>query len=267
MKKWKQADYDCDIKAATYTDDKGNYLIRSGGSLPWRLNNPGNLRPRLTATGKPAPRIIKSHIGFAKTKNEKNEDCYFLIFPDYETGESELKANLKRKYSEKTISEAIKTYTPKKENNTEKYIETIEKISGISKNSIIGKLNESEFDRFVKAIIKVEGYDDLSKGQRVEKELKGTSVTLTDGAASIANQEITLRQNGKESKLHSNHAGELPTIIHPPNIKDIELLIRNTKGNLEEICKITEEKFGKNLILIWDSLLAKSSTDTHTQKS
>lgn len=267
MQKWKHADYDCEVKAATYTDDKGNYLIRTGGSLPWRLNNPGNLRPRMTSSGKPAPKIVKSHIGFAKTKNEKNEDCYFLIFPDYETGENELRASLKRKYSEKTIKEAIATYAPKKENNTETYIEKVEKISGLSRNSTISKLNETEFDRLVKAIIKIEGYNDSSKEPRVEKQIKGTSITLTDGAAPITNQEITLRQDGKDSKLESNHAGELPTIIHLPGITHIELLIKNIEGHLEEVCKIPKEKFGKNLLLIFDSLIAKASTNTHTPKN
>lgn len=57
-------------RSVIYTDETGQYFRYSGGSLAWRNNNPGNLRPG---------EISKKHgqIGVV---------FKFAVFPDYESG-------------------------------------------------------------------------------------------------------------------------------------------------------------------------------------
>ncbi|MBV8646712.1 TIGR02594 family protein [Paludibacterium sp.] len=263
MTQWTRAEYNTDLRAATYTDNQGNLMVRSGGSLPWRVNNPGNLRPRLNTQGQPAPRKVKTHIGFAKARNDKGEESYFLIFPDYDTGVNELRANLKRIYSKKTINEAIHGYAPSKENDTSGYVDKVEAFSGLSRNRIVGELNGDEFERLVQAIIRVEGYNDQSKGARQEKMLKGTDVTLSDGAWPVPNKEVVLRQQGKDHVLKTDQYGRLPTLVHLPGVGAAELLVKNLKGALESVCKLDMSGAGKNLLLVWDCLHAHAPTAPH----
>ena len=70
-----------DTRTVEFTADNGDKLIRSGGSLAWLLNNPGNLRPG----GKYAKMI-----GQADTKSGK-----FAIFPTAEDGRAEKRALLR----------------------------------------------------------------------------------------------------------------------------------------------------------------------------
>jgi hypothetical protein len=72
--------------------------LRSGGSICWRFNNPGNLRPSVN---------IKTAIGIGESKSGE-----FLIFPDYETGRAEETALLRRKYNNKSIASAMYIYAP-----------------------------------------------------------------------------------------------------------------------------------------------------------
>lgn len=262
MTQWIRGEYNTELKAATYTDSQGGILVRTGGSLPWRLNNPGNLRPRLK-DNKPAPKLVKTHIGFAKAKNDRGEENYFLIFPDYETGVKELRANLKRNYSKKTIKEAINSYAPPKENKTNKYIDDVEKISGLDRGEVVGSLKPEEFERLVQAIIRIEGYDDQTKGSRQEKLLQGTKITLSNGVQPLANKELKLVQNGKEHKLKTDDYGRLPTLIHLPGVDKIELLAKNIKGLWENILSLNVSEKAKNLLLVLDHLHVQATTAPH----
>lgn len=59
MAKWTNAKYDGATKIAQFIDQINTYMLRSGGTLPWRLNNPGNLRPRLNQDGNQIPRLSR----------------------------------------------------------------------------------------------------------------------------------------------------------------------------------------------------------------
>ncbi|RUR65437.1 peptidoglycan-binding protein, partial [Variovorax guangxiensis] len=85
------ATYHPNIEVAEFICEDGRHLLRSGGTLPWRINNPGDLTAR-KVDGVPAPRKAKGYIGFATTRSGRT----FLIFPDEDAGREELKANLKR---------------------------------------------------------------------------------------------------------------------------------------------------------------------------
>lgn len=262
MAKWVKAQYDSERKIAEYTDAQGNHLIRSGGSLPWRLNNPGNLRPWMEK-GVPAPRAVKTHIGFAKTKNSKGVDCYFLIFPDYETGVNEIRNNLRRLYSKKTIKEAIDGYAPPVENNTEKYISDAEKFSGLTRDRVVGKLDSSEFERLVKAIIKIEGYEDQSKGARKEATVAVSSVTLSDGSKAIAGKTVVLEQDGKTRQVTTSEIGQLPPVVHQAKSGPVKIKVPDEKGLLKTILSIDMAAEAKHFLLVCEQKIYQAFSGPH----
>lgn len=262
VKKWTQAKYSRDTKTAQYIDQAGNFLLRTGGSLPWRLNNPGNLRPRMV-NGEPKPLAVKSHIGFALTKNKDGVPGYFLIFPDYETGLEELRRNIKRLHSNKTVKEAINCFAPESENNTAKYIDDIEKICGIEKNEIIGKLESDKFEKLVKSITRIEGYDALPDGKRNEQPGCASSVTLSDGCRPIQDQEVILRQKGKDYPFFSSETGKLPPIVHFPDAGILELWIKDLNGILKKILSFNAAQEAKSFLLTLDQLVVKSQSVRH----
>lgn len=262
MAKWVKAQYDSERKTAEYTDAQGNHLIRSGGSLPWRLNNPGNLRPWMEK-GVPAPRAVKTHIGFAKTKNSKGVDCYFLIFPDYETGVNEIRNNLRRLYSKKTIKEAIDGYAPPVENNTEKYISDAEKFSGLTRDRVVGKLDSSEFERLVKAIIKIEGYEDQSKGARKETPVAVSSVTLSDGSKAIAGKTVVLEQDGKTKQVTTSETGQLPPVVHQAKSGSVKIKMPDEKGTLKTILSIDMAAEAKHFLLVCEQKIYQAFSGPH----
>ncbi|MDR3410413.1 MAG: LysM peptidoglycan-binding domain-containing protein [Formivibrio sp.] len=262
MAKWVKAQYDSERKVAEYTDAQGNHLIRSAGSLPWRLNNPGNLRP-LMKKGQPAPKAVKTHIGFAKVKNDKGVDCFFLIFPDYETGVNEIRNNLKRLYSKQTIKDAINGYAPPKENNTEKYICDAEKFSGLTRDRVVGKLDSSEFERLVKAIIKIEGYEDQSKGARKVTTVAVSSVTLSDGSKAIAGKTVVLEQDGKTKQVATSETGQLPPIVHQAKSGPVNIKMPDAEGMLKTILSIDMTAEAKHFLLVCEQKIYQAFSGPH----
>ncbi len=112
-------------KRTIYIDGKDR-LVKIGGTPAWRNNNPGNIRPG------PHSRIhgsIGSVGGFA-------------VFPTVEIG-AETKVRLLKgsRYRDKTISEAVETYAPKKDrNNPERYKRQIERFSGLKRGRVLKEL-------------------------------------------------------------------------------------------------------------------------------
>lgn len=111
-----------------------------GGSAAWRNNNPGNVRP------------AKAHPG------QIGEARNFAVFPDQDTGKRAMVAQLKRPlYATKTLEQAISTYAPKSENDTERYIQFVSKRSGIDRKTRLHDLNDDQLMRVVEAMIIHEG--------------------------------------------------------------------------------------------------------------
>lgn len=124
-----------------YKDCKGVSCVWSGGTRSWRNNNPGNIRD-----GKFARRF--GAIGVAGG---------FAIFPDYKTGFDCLTALLKtQSYQKLSIEQAINKYAPPIENNTETYINSIEKQLNTSKKTLLSDIKFIHL--LAKAIEKHEGY-------------------------------------------------------------------------------------------------------------
>lgn len=86
------AKYDAATKTVDYIRSDGVHLLRSGGTIAWRFNNPGNLRP-------PGDRPVLGAIGIGMTKGNGP----FLIFPTYEVGRAQKRSLLRRRFNSRTI--------------------------------------------------------------------------------------------------------------------------------------------------------------------
>ncbi|MEQ6341571.1 MAG: LysM peptidoglycan-binding domain-containing protein [Gammaproteobacteria bacterium] len=236
MMRFVKATYHPNIKAAEFIADDGRHLIRTGGSLQWRICNAGNLVSPI-ANGIPCPKSTKGYIGFAKTANS---DHHFFIFPNYETGRAELKASLLRKYKEKTLSETIKVYAPKHDgNDTDSYIKNLSKMSGIEKDTKIKDLNDAQLNALMDSIEKLEGYH-ANADTRKEVWVNVSHIQATDGSRPLADEEIIVRVDGKETTLKSNAVGQFPPIVHGTGTAEIHH--KTIDGDLRKVGELPVDK-------------------------
>lgn len=118
--------------------------VRVGGTLAWRNNNPGNIRPGTFPTNHGA---IGSAFGFA-------------VFPDEQTGNNALNALLRTQtYQKLTVRGAIFLYAPPNDNNdTENYVNFIRRVTGLDPNTAMSSLTSDQLDSVAGAIRTMEGW-------------------------------------------------------------------------------------------------------------
>lgn len=188
-----------DIRTVEFTAANGDKMLRTGGTLAWLLNNPGNLRPG----GK-----YVSMIGQADTASGK-----FAIFSSAEEGRKEKRALLRRKYNDMTLYNAMHTYAPEGENDTAKYLAFVRKKSGATDQTVIKDMTDEQFNGMVAAMEQYEGFN-ANSDTRKEKIVHATQVSLSDGAKPLPSFPVVAKTStGKEKKLTTNAYGVLPAFI------------------------------------------------------
>ncbi|MEN3109841.1 LysM peptidoglycan-binding domain-containing protein [Uliginosibacterium paludis] len=229
MPKFIKATYHPELKTAEFISDDGRHLLRTGGSLCWRLNNGGNLVSPVVK-GVPCPRKTKGYIGFAKAGASEH---HFFIFPDYETGRAELKATLDRKYADHTVSETIRAYAPKHDkNDTDQYITNLCKLSGVSKDSKLRDMSPEQLESIMDGIERIEGYH-ADAASRKEVWVNVTKIQASDGTRPIQGEEIVVKSDGKEVTLKSNAVGLFPPIVHGKS--PVEIKHKTADGKLKSL--------------------------------
>lgn len=118
--------------------------VRVGGSKAWRNNNPGNLH----------------NYEFAKNHGSIGDDKdNFAIFPNRATGLAALFALLKGEiYKNLNITEAITKYAPPSENDTQKYIDTVVKQTGLPATTKLVDMTDAQLASIVGVIEVKEGW-------------------------------------------------------------------------------------------------------------
>jgi len=113
-----------------YTDADERVFQYTGGDRNWRNQNPGNVRSNsIQWDGK---------IGSAGG---------FCIFSNPEFGRRAVRKILSNRRKEnKTLSEAISSYAPQSENNTNAYLKDVERRTGISGKTRLSDLNDSQME-------------------------------------------------------------------------------------------------------------------------
>ncbi len=223
MPKLLSATYHPNIEVAEFICEDGRHLLRSGGTLPWRINNPGDLTARVV-DGVPAPKKAKGYVGFATTRSGRT----FLIFPDEDAGRAELKANLKRKHGARTIPEAIPHYAPERENDTAKYIDDLLRTSGIPASRRISDCTDAEIERIVDSISTIEGFHARAE-TRKETWVAVSRINATDGSQPVPDAEIILQREGGEERLKSDATGRFPAVIHPADKSTVPVKVMSPK--------------------------------------
>lgn len=201
MSKFIKAIHDKPNLTVQYVSDNGSILLRSGGTIAWRFNNPGNMRPK--SNGK-----YHGQIGIGDTKSGK-----FVIFESYSTGRAEKKALLRRKYNQYSLKDAIYIYAPPNENNTEEYIDFLVRETSIQRATLISNLDESQLEKLMDAMQEKEGFNG-QLNTRKEKLVNTTVVNVTDGTQPLSEQKITVTIGGERKELITNSLGNLPLIPH-----------------------------------------------------
>ena len=123
--------------------DDGTEEIRSGGSLSWRNNNPGNMRDT----------------DFSDSEGAIGEAHGFAVFPSEGVGTQALEDLLQTgTYRSLTVEGAISRYAPPVENDTANYTNMIGQFTGIDPATQMSSLNANQLQSVVSAITRIEGW-------------------------------------------------------------------------------------------------------------
>lgn len=243
MNRFIKATYHVKQKAAEFVTDDGRHLIRTGGSLQWRICNGGDLSSPVT-NGQPTPKKTKNYIGFA---NPADSDHFFFIFPDYETGREQLKISLRRKHNDKSLRQMVEAYAPPSDrNNTEKYASDLSKLSGVAKTTVMKDLSDAQLGSVMDGIERLEGYHSDAESRK-ETWVTVSHINATDGTRPVAGEEIVVRKDDKEVVLKSDAVGRFPPIVHGKG--NTEVHHKATDGTLKKVGDLPEEE-GKHLSLL-----------------
>jgi hypothetical protein len=119
--------------------------IRREGDRNWRNNNPGNME-----YGRRAKRY--GAIG-------RDYDDRFAVFPTLEAGRiAQEKLLFSPEYAVKTLAKGIEKWAPEEENDTEKYISTVAKRAGVSRDAILSTLTPKERSAVIAEMRRYEGF-------------------------------------------------------------------------------------------------------------
>jgi hypothetical protein len=128
-----------------YFDPAGNKYVASGGSLAWRINNPG---------------LVRSHGHFSRSNGSIGSCGRYAIFSSPQDGRKALSTWLhSKKYYDSTLKTIAEHYQP---NASKKFINELSSLAKISPATKIKSLNEKEFNQLIISIEKLCGY--ASKG-------------------------------------------------------------------------------------------------------
>jgi hypothetical protein len=120
-------------------------VVRVGGSLSWRANNPGNLRDAPTKIG-----TVPGAIGT------------FAVFATLDDGRAAQRDLYLSRYGEMRVRDAIVKLTPPSENDTGAYLANLQKV-GVKLDQNV----KSQIDVLMRAIEKYEG---LVRGIEVKRQ-------------------------------------------------------------------------------------------------
>ncbi|ELY4601527.1 LysM peptidoglycan-binding domain-containing protein [Cronobacter malonaticus] len=240
--KFISATHDKKTLTAMYKMADGTIYIRKGGTIPWRLQNPGDVRPNGSNI---AEYLQPLRLAIADTANGE-----FAMFGCEEDGWATKKKLLRTSlYRDCTVSEMAEIYAPKKNgNNPKKYAQYVLKESGVSPTLTLGEMDDATLESVMEAMKTKEGYYNL-KETRVEKWIYTTNISLTDGTRPISDCQLKVTLGGCEYDWKTNEYGELPTIAHMSDGMAIEVKATNSRGELETLYSAKVGNQSKNILL------------------
>ncbi|MGQ8774290.1 TIGR02594 family protein [Serratia sp. NA_112.1] len=245
--------YHASTKTVEYESSSGTRLLKTGGSLNWRFNNPGNLISVKNQQGK---------IGVGVVYNPDKHS--FAIFSSIEAGDNAKRSLLKRKYKDYTIPEMMKKYAPGNDgNNPEDYADFIMSESGVGKEEKVGDLDDTKFSKVIKAISKKEG--GLKPG--TEKWVYVTNVTVSDGSRPVADVPFKVTLGSTSYEWKTDAYGKLKTIIHTKQGMAIVVKYTNSAGKEDVVYSAVSGDETKNILLTRNFSQFSAKTLAETPKA
>ena len=201
MTKFVKAFFHKDTRTVEFAASNGDRMLRSGGTLAWLFNNPGNLRPKSES-------LYPGQVGTGETKYGR-----LCIFSSVEAGRAEKRALLRRKYNPMSLRKAIFTYAPPADNNdSESYLSFVKRKAGLVDEVVIEDLSESQLDTLMSAMEQYEGFN-AKKETRKETWVHVTQVTLSDGARPIPGHPVAVVRGGNVQDVKTDAFGRLPLFV------------------------------------------------------
>ena len=137
----------------TTMEDPYGQSFRAEGPIPWRTNNPGNIK-----AGK-----------FAESRGAIGKAGEFAVFPDSNTGMQALRELLFQpdsRYRNMPVTKAIATFAPPQDKNDTKAYQAFVK-QQVGTNAPVAKLTPDQREAMLAAILRMEGF---TKGGQVEMD-------------------------------------------------------------------------------------------------
>lgn len=228
------AKYDASILTVDFAGDDGTHLLRTGGTIAWRFNNPGNLRPRDKSN-----KLIAGAIGIGKTKGNAS----FLIFKSYAEGRLQKKQLLRRAYNNRTIytmltgipnpdipGTMMNGYAPATDHNDPlAYANAISKHIGLPITTKLSDLSDAKLEEMLDAMEKFEGFH-ARKETRQEVEVPTTLVTVSDGAMPKPDLPAQIKIGDTTYEKKTDPSGQLPKIAHTAPGEKVEIHFPDMNG-------------------------------------
>lgn len=252
-----KATYTERLKTVEYEATDGSRFLKTGGTLNWRFNNPGNITALPDAQMQPG-RIGAGIVHHGQSKNT------FVIYPTIEVGEREKKSLLKRKYKDQSIPEMTEIYSPSCDGNDPVgYAKFLMEKTGILPNEKIGDLDDEKFNKLVNAISTKEG--GLKPG--TEKWVYVTNITVSDGARPVADVPFNVTLDKTTYEWKTDPYGKLKPIIHMKKGMVITIKYVNSAGKEDIVYSAIAGDETKNVLLTRQFSQFTASTLVRTPKT
>ncbi|EEI2469884.1 LysM peptidoglycan-binding domain-containing protein, partial [Salmonella enterica] len=241
---------------AMYKMADGTIYIRKGGTIPWRLQNPGDVRPNKSNASE---YLQPLRLAIADTASGQ-----FSMFGSEEDGwETKKKLLRSSLYRDCTVSDMAKVYAPKEDgNDPERYAKEVLAESGVSPSLTMGDMDDATLERVMEAMKKEEGYYNL-KETRVEKWVYTTNISVTDGIRPVAGVPFKATLGTCEYSCKTDKYGKLAPIVHKTEGMNIEVKAANAAGEYETAYSAQAGNESKNILLKRNFVQYKAHTLAH----
>lgn len=226
------AQYDVSTLTVDYAGSDGTHLLRTGGTIAWRFNNPGNIRPGRGNS------LIMGAIGIGRTRGNGS----FLIFASYAEGREQKRSLLRRKYNRRTIYTMLagipdnngnlaEGYAPASDNNDPvAYAQAISSHTGLPVTTVLSDISDAQLEQVLDAMEQKEGFHNQRETRR-ERLLATTRVTVSDGARPRPNTPVQVRIGSRTHEQTTDRTGQLPPIAHTTPGEKVEIHLPTADGS------------------------------------
>lgn len=256
------ARYTASMVTVDYAGSDGTHLLRTGGTIAWRFNNPGNLRPA-------DERLIMGAIGIGTTPGNGS----FLIFKSYAEGRLQKKKLLRRRYNDRTIytmltgipdpqkpGKMMMGYAPKSDNNDPlDYANSISKHTGLPITTRLSDISDAKLEEVLDAMEQKEGFNGKMHS-RQEREIGTTSVIVSNGASPKPDVPAQIKIGAKTYEKRTDKRGQLPKIAHTEPGTKVEILFPDLTGTWKKQFEFVMDGVSGAYVLFHDLISYEAPT-------